>query len=30
MMLIEEFRDQVPSQLDFSVGYYDGSQQSKT
>ena len=30
MKLIEEFRDQVPSQLDFSVGYYDGSQQSKT
>ncbi len=28
--LIEEFGDQVPNQLDFSVGYYDGSQQSKT
>ena len=30
MKLIEEFGDQVPSQLDFSVGYYDGSQQAKT
>ena len=25
-----EFGEQVPSQLDFSVGYYDGSQQAKT
>ena len=30
MKLIEEFGDQVPSQLDFSVGYYDGNQQTKT
>ena len=30
MKLIEKFGDQVPSQLDFSVGYYDGSQQAKT
>ena len=30
MKLIEEFGDQVPSQLDFSVGYYDGNQQAKT
>ena len=30
MKLIEEFGDQVPSQLDFSVGYCDGSQQAKT
>ena len=29
MMLIEEFGDNVPGQLDFSVGYYDGSQQAK-
>ena len=28
--LIEEFGDQVPSQLDFSVGYYDRSQKAKT
>ena len=28
-MLIEEFGDNVPGQLDFSVGYYDGSQQAK-
>ena len=30
MMLMEEFGDNVPGQLDFSVGYYDGSQQAKT
>lgn len=30
MKLIEEFGDQVPGQLNFSVGYFDGSQQAKT
>ena len=30
IMLIEEFGDNVPGELDFSVGYYDGSQQAKT
>ena len=29
MMLIDEFGDNVPGQLDFSVGYYDGRQQAK-
>lgn len=28
--LVEEFGNQVPSKLDFAVGYYDGNQQSKT
>ena len=27
--LVEEFKDQVPNSLDFSVGYFDGSQQAK-
>ena len=27
--LIEEFGEQVPSNLDFTVGFYDGSQQAK-
>ena len=29
LKLIESFPDQVPNTVDFSVGYYEGSQQSK-
>ena len=29
LQLIEAFSDQVPNTVDFSVGYYEGSQQSK-
>ena len=28
-MLIDQFGEQVPSTLDFTVGYYDDSQQAK-
>ena len=29
LKLIEAFSDHVPNTIDFSVGYYEGSQQSK-
>ena len=28
MKLVDEFKDQVPSNIDFNIGYYDGAQHS--
>ena len=29
MKLVDEFKDQVPGNIDFNIGYYDGAQHSK-